>query len=123
MRQKGAWIMFVARWQFTARFGRRDECLKVLRKWYVDVAQRVGWRSLRVLSGCIGGPESEVELEVLIDNVDDLEAAWRDMAAVPYHAEYQKQLAEVIVDGKVRTVSEKVIVRAGEETKVTLAAK
>lgn len=31
--------------------------------------------------------------------------------------------AEVIVDGTVRTVSEKVIVRAGEETKVTLAAK
>ena len=31
--------------------------------------------------------------------------------------------AEVMVDGKIRTVSENVIVRAGEETKVTLAAK
>jgi len=31
--------------------------------------------------------------------------------------------AEVMVDGKIQTVSEKVIVRAGEETKVTLAAK
>ncbi len=31
--------------------------------------------------------------------------------------------AEVVVDGKLQLVSEKVIVRAGEETKVTLAAK
>ncbi|MRG98113.1 hypothetical protein [Polyangium spumosum] len=94
--------MYVARWQFTARFGRKDECLKVLRKWYVDVAQRIGWRSLRVLAGSIGGPESQVELEVPLDNVEDLEAAWRDMAAVPYHAEYQKQLGELIVHGTER---------------------
>ena len=31
--------------------------------------------------------------------------------------------AEVVVDGRVRQVTERVVIRAGEETKVTLAAK
>ncbi len=94
--------MYVARWQFTARFGHKEECLRVLRKWNVDVAQRVGWRSLRATSGSIGGPDAQIELEVQLDNIEDLEAAWRDMAAVPYHAEYQRQLAELIVSGSDR---------------------
>lgn len=93
--------MFVARWHITAKFGHKDECLKLLQKWEIDVAHRIGWRpgSIRVVAGGIGVPDSSIELEVKIDGLDDLQAAFRDMATVPYHAEYQKQLADVIVSG------------------------
>jgi len=94
--------MYVARWQFTARFGHKDDCLKLLQKWDIDVAQRIGWRSIRVLAGGIGVPETQIELEVKLDGLDDLEAAFRDLAKQPYHAEYQKQLADFIVSGSDR---------------------
>lgn len=96
--------MYVARWQFTAKFGHKDECLSLLQKWEIDVAHRIGWRpgSIRVVAGGIGVPETSIELEVKIDGLDDLQAAFRDMAGVPYHAEYQKQLAAHVVSGSDR---------------------
>jgi len=93
--------MYVARWHFTAQFGHKDEVLKLLQKWEIDVAHRIGWRagSIRVLAGGLGVSETAIELEVKIDGLDDLQAAFRDMGTVPYHAEYQKQLAGMIVSG------------------------
>jgi hypothetical protein len=103
--------MYVARWRFTARFGQKDACLGLLRKWTVDVAYRIGWRpsSLRVLAGGIGVVDTEVELEVKLDSLSDLEAAWADMARVPYQAEYQKQLADLIVPGSDRWTVHRVV--------------
>jgi len=103
--------MYVARWRFTARFGHKDECLKLLQKWEIDVAHRIGWRagSLRVLAGGIGVPDTEIEMEVKLDGLDDLQAAWADMGRVPYQAEYQKQLAEHIVAGSDRWTVHRVI--------------
>ncbi|MBK9266696.1 MAG: hypothetical protein IPM54_43790 [Polyangiaceae bacterium] len=96
--------MYVARWHLTARFGHKDDCLKLLQRWEIDVANRIGWRpgSIRIVAGGIGAGDTDIELEVRIDGLDDLESAWRDMAAVPYQAEYQKQLSELIVAGSSR---------------------
>ena len=96
--------MYVARWHLTARFGRKDECLKLLQRWEIDVAHRIGWRpgSLRLVAGGIGVGDTDIELEAKIDSISDLEASWRDMAGVPYHAEYQQKLRDLIVDGSSR---------------------
>jgi hypothetical protein len=96
--------MFVARWQFTSRFGKLDDTLSILRKWEIDVGERVGWKSssVRVLTGFIGGNDSEVEFEAHIDNLTDLEATWGDMERNPHHREYLKQLESVIVSGTSR---------------------
>jgi hypothetical protein len=93
--------MFVARWQFTAQFGKVDDVLSILRKWQLDVGERVGWRSahVRATTGMVGASNSDVELEVEVDSLGDLEAAWADMEKNPHHHEYQKQLAHVIVSG------------------------
>lgn len=103
--------MYVARWQFTARFGHKDDCLKLLQKWEIDVAHRIGWRagSVRVLAGGIGVSETHIELEVKVDGMDDLEAAFRDMNGVPYHAEYTKQLGDLIVAGSDRWTLHKLV--------------
>jgi hypothetical protein len=98
--------MFVARWQFTAQFGKVDDVLSLLRKWQLDVGERVGWRSahVRATTGVIGVSNSDVELEVEVDSLGDLEAAWADMEKNPHHHEYHKQLAHVIVSGSNRWV-------------------
>lgn len=94
--------MFVARWQFTSRFGKLEDALAVLRKWEIDVGQRVGWKAVRVLTGHVGDSNSQIELEARIDNIADLEAAWGDMDRNPHHAEYVKMLGNLIVDGTSR---------------------
>lgn len=94
-------IMFIARWQFTAQFGKMEECINVIRKWEIDVGQRIGWRpgSTRLLTGFIGGAESSVEFDVHFDNLSDLENAWNDRERNPHHREYMKMLEHLIIGG------------------------
>ena len=93
--------MFVARWHFTAQFGKVDDVLSLLRKWEIDVGERVGWKtsSVRVLTGVVGASNSAVEFEVHLDSLSDLEAAWHDMERNPHHHEYMKQLGTVVAAG------------------------
>jgi hypothetical protein len=93
--------MYIARWLLTAHYGHKDATVELLRKWEGDVGQRIGWRaaSNRVLSGTIGVPQSHIEFEVRVDNLNDLESAWADMSKNPYHAQYLKELEPHIVSG------------------------
>ena len=96
--------MILARWSLTARFNHRDECMTLLRKWEVDVGQRIGWRpgAVRIATGLVGSGDTDVEFEVRMDSLSDLESAWADMRSVPYHAELMKQLEPLIVSGTSR---------------------
>jgi hypothetical protein len=93
--------MFIARWELTCRFGKVDDCVSILRRWEMDVGDRVGWKAsnVRVISGYIGANDSVVELETRVENLTDLEGAWADIERNPHHREYMKQLEAVIVPG------------------------
>jgi hypothetical protein len=93
--------MFVARWQFTTQYGKLDDAVSLLRRWELDVGERVGWKpsSVRAVVGFLGGNDSEVEYEARCDSLTDFEAALRDMERNPHQREYQKQFATVIVAG------------------------
>ena len=93
--------MMIARWEFTCRFGKVDDCISILRKWEMDVCDRVGWKAsaVRVLTGYVGADDSRVEFEAHGENLADIEAVWVDLARNPHHREYMKQLEHVIVPG------------------------
>ncbi|MFT3767567.1 MAG: hypothetical protein QM820_19100 [Minicystis sp.] len=93
--------MFIARWEFTCRFGKVDDCISILRKWEMDVGDRVGWKasSVRVLTGYLGANDSQVEFEARAENLTDLEGVFGDMERNPHHREYLRQLEHVIVAG------------------------
>ena len=93
--------MLVARWQFSAHLGKVDDVLSLLRKWEIDVGERVGWKSnnVRVTVGMVGAGNSAIEFEVRVDSLSDLEATWADMDRSPHHHEYIKQLGHVVVSG------------------------
>jgi hypothetical protein len=90
--------MFIARWQFTAQFGKVEDVLSILRRWEIDVGERVGWRTshVRITTGVVGAGRSSVELEVRVDSLGDLEAAWADIEKNPHHHELLKQLGHVV---------------------------
>ena len=93
--------MYVARWNLTAKFGKTDETVALLRRWEADVGQRIGWRpgSVRIVSGFLGAALSSVELEVRCEGLDEFEAAWRDMQKNPMHKEYVRMLGSVVDAG------------------------
>ncbi|APR85653.1 Hypothetical protein A7982_11002 [Minicystis rosea] len=93
--------MFIARWEFTCRFGKVDDCVSILRKWEMDVGNRVGWKatSVRVLTGFLGGNDSHLEFEAHAENLTDLEGVFNDIDRNPHHREYMRQLEHVIVSG------------------------
>jgi hypothetical protein len=91
--------MFIARWQLSTRFGKTDECLAVLRKWEIDVGQRIGWRpgSIRIASGVVGAAQTDIEFETRVETLADLESAWRDMERVEQHKDYLAKLVPLLV--------------------------
>ena len=93
--------MYIVRWQFQARFGHVKEVLGIMRKWEVDVGQRVGWRAanMRVLQGMIGSTRSTIELETRCDSLGDLEASFSDMEKNPNHVEAMRSLEKFVVSG------------------------
>ena len=93
--------MFIARWEFSCRFGKVDDCISILRKWEMDVGDRAGWRAgaVRLLTGFLGANDSQVEFEARVDSLSDLEGVWADLERNPHHREYMKQLEQVIQTG------------------------
>ncbi len=63
--------------------------------------ERVGWKTghLRIVTGLVGAGSSDVEVDVRVDSLADLEAAWGDMERNPHHHEHMKQLGHVLVGG------------------------
>ena len=98
--------MFIARWQLSTRFGKTEEALDILRKWEIDVGQRIGWRpgSIRITTGVVGAPQTDIEFETRVDTLADLESAWRDMEHVEPHKDYLKKLEPLVVSGASRWV-------------------
>jgi hypothetical protein len=94
-------VMFVARWSFSTRIGRVDDCVGLLRKWEVDVGERIGWKvgSVRLMQGVLGPPDTAIEFETRFECLSDLESAWADMDRSPHHREYLKQLDTLLVPG------------------------
>src|SRR5262249_55077810 len=90
--------MFVARWQLTAKFGKVEDTIAILRRWEIDVGGRVGWKtsSVRILAGYIGSASTAVDFEARVENLTDLESAFHDMERNPHHREYQKALEQTV---------------------------
>jgi hypothetical protein len=96
--------MYIARWTFDTRFGKTDDSIALLRRWEIDVGERVGWKlgSVRLLRNVMGGTDTAIEFEAHCDSLDELERTWRDMEKAPYHQEYLRKLQELIVPGTSR---------------------
>ncbi|AKT39332.1 hypothetical protein [Chondromyces crocatus] len=109
--------MYIARWHFTAREGQTNACITHLRKWAIDVGDRIGWKpsAIRFIQGAIGEGEGRIELEVQLDSLSDLEGAWSDMKGVPYHAQHQRELEGLLVPGSVHWTVHRIVDFSVEE--------
>ena len=96
--------MFIARWTVDVRFGHRDEFLRVQRKWFEEVGKKVGLEEYkqRALNGSIGAAESRWEFEFAVPTLAALESFFAQIAKLPAHAQFGKDLEPHVVSGSNR---------------------
>lgn len=96
--------MFVAAWSFDAKYGTRDQVMRLLRE-VKGTVEDAGWKAkqTRILGGSIGAPESRFVVQHDFETLADLEASWDNL-----HRQGEKfssmvgQFRQVIVDGTPR---------------------
>lgn len=96
--------MIVARWSLDIRFGHKDAALTLLHKWWEEIAPQVGWsrNQARILTGSVGAAESTVQVEITLDNLGALNAAWSRLAQASGQGDWADELEPHIVSGTLR---------------------
>jgi len=93
--------MMVARWCIVAKFGYKQELLNLMEKWVNEIGSQVGLKKdkMRLLTGSVGGLESMVQTEHIVDDLAELNATWEKLASIPAHKQWSKDIEPYIVSG------------------------
>jgi len=96
--------MMIARWQFTAKFGRKQEAIDLIKEWNEQIGMQtdIDVSQNRFITGSVGTSEGHVETEMEIDGLKDLDDFFSKLATIDMHAEWGPKMGEVIVSGSTR---------------------
>ncbi len=96
--------MMIARWQFTAKFGCKNEAIELIKEWNKEIGSQtdIDMSKVRLTTGSVGVSEGLVENELEIDGLDDLQQFFDKIATVEMHKDWGKKMGEVIVSGSTR---------------------
>ena len=96
--------MIIARWQFTANFGRKQEAIGLIEEWNEQIGAQtnIDVRKARLVTGSVGASEGLVELEMEIEDLKDLDDFFSKIASIQMHSEWGPKMGEVIVSGSTR---------------------
>ena len=96
--------MMLARWQFQARFGHKNEAIKLLKEWNHEIGAQtdVDVTRSRILTGSVGASEALVEMETEIAGLDDLQKFFDKIGSISMHQDWGKKMSEVVVSGSTR---------------------
>ena len=96
--------MLIARWQFTAKFGRKDEAIRLIKEWNEQIGMQtnIDVSKERMTTGSVGTSEGLVETEFEIENLAELDAFFEKIATIKMHSEWGPKMGEVIVSGSTK---------------------
>lgn len=96
--------MMVARWSIVAKFGYKQELIKHMERWAAEIAPQVGYTrdKMRLITGSVGALESEVQSEVMVNDLAELNATWDKLAKIPAHVQWGKDIEPLVVSGSNR---------------------
>ncbi len=80
--------MMIARWQFTAKFGCKNEAIGLIKEWneQIGVQTNIDVSKARIVTGSVGADEGLVELEMGIEDLKDLDDFFSKIASIQMHA-------------------------------------
>ena len=93
--------MMVARWSIVAKFGYKQDLLALMKRWMDEIGPQVGYSrdKLRLVTGSIGAPESTIQSEVVVNDLQELNASWDKLAKIPAHVQWGKEIEPYVVSG------------------------
>ena len=96
--------MKIARWQFTAEFGRKQEAIELMEEWNEQIGSQtnIDMSNMRLVTGSVGASEGLVESEMEIENLQDLEDFFTKISSIQMHADWGPKMGDVIVSGSTR---------------------
>lgn len=96
--------MMIARWQFTAKFGRKQEAIDLIEEWNQQIGAQtnIDVSKARIVTGSVGVSEGLVENEMEINGLKDLDDFFSKIASIKMHGEWGSKMGEVIVSGSTR---------------------
>lgn len=96
--------MMIARWQIEARFGQKQTVIDMMKRWDDEIGSQIGWtgNKMRLLTGSIGALESTIQMDLEIEDLADLGAAWEKLGAIDAHRQWSKEIEPYIVSGTPR---------------------
>jgi hypothetical protein len=96
--------MMIARWHIDARFGHKQTVIDALMAWHRDIGSQIGWTpdKVRITTGSVGAFESTVEVEIQIEDLSDLDRAWKKLGTIEAHRQWSKDLEPNVVSATPR---------------------
>jgi hypothetical protein len=96
--------MMVARWSIDAKFGDKQAVVDMMQRWLREIGPKVGLTGdrTRLLTGSVGALEATVQTEHLVENLGELNQTWDQLATLPEHQKWGKELEPHVVSGTSR---------------------
>jgi hypothetical protein len=96
--------MMIARWSITAKFGYKQDLLKLMNRWLDEIGPQVGYTrdNQRILTGSVGVAESVIQTETTVKDLAELNATWEKLASIPAHQQWGKEIEPYVVSGSNR---------------------
>ncbi len=96
--------MMIARWQFLARFGRKEEAINLIKEWNEQIGSQtnIQVRDERIVTGSVGASEGLVETEFEIEDLKELDEFFSKIAGLKMHKDWGRKMGEVIVSGSTK---------------------
>ena len=93
-------MAIIARFSFDVPFGKKPDLFRLAKK-FEPLEREFGFPKPEIMVGSIGAPESRVEFNHRFESLAALEAVWGRLGG-PNMAEYQKEMAPLVVPGSHR---------------------
>ncbi len=94
--------MIVARWQVNARFGRKQELIAEIKRWWDTIGREIGQTEVSILTGSVGAAESLVTVDVQCRDLAQLEQQWDQLAQRDDHKAFAERVEPLVVSGSTR---------------------
>lgn len=100
----GGLTMLIARWNSQANFGHKSEAIHLLKEWNEKVGSQtnIDVTKMRISTGSVGLSEALIESEFAIESLGELQDFFDKISTIQMHADWGKQMGEVIVSGSTR---------------------
>lgn len=93
--------MMIARWRVDAQFGEKGRAIELLQQWYEEIGSQtdIDLSAKRITTGSVGVSEAAIETEFEIGGLGELQTFFNKIASIKMHADWGKQMSEVVVSG------------------------